>query len=204
MQGSAPLAHERSALAGGRPGARRRRHRGSPRSAISTSGTVVRLLCAYFAVAPSSHRIDDLRQRHSAPRALRLACIVPGARVSSGRGRKGPSAGATIALATALHLPPLPSSGVDAVRVFAKPRSARHGTNANSSAGQAASSTRGPASPRTAHRTGTAVRGRLAARPGALPPHAPPTERERQCGAGKTCCFLKMETATDLRDQEPS
>ena len=109
MQGSAPLAHERSALAGGRPGARRRRHRGSPRSAMSTSGTVVRLLCAYPAVVASSERIGDLRQRRSAPRAPRLPCIVPGARVSDGRGRKCPSAGAAIALATALHLPPLPS-----------------------------------------------------------------------------------------------
>ena len=32
--------------------------------------------------------------------------------------------------------------------------------------------------------TRTAVQDRLTARPGALPPRAPPTERERQCGAG--------------------
>ena len=138
IQGRATVAHERRALAARCPRAWRRRNRGSPRLAVGTSvgavGAQVGLLCAYLAVSASSDRIGDLRQRHSAPRALLLPCIVPGARVGSGRGRKGPSAGAAIAFATDLHLPPLPSSGVDAVRILAKTRSARHGTNANGSA----------------------------------------------------------------------
>ena len=160
-QSRAPLAHERGALTAGRPGARRRKHRDRPRPAVSTSGAVVRLLCTYSAIAPSSHRIDRLRQCRPAPRALRLRCVVPGARVGDGRSRKFPGALATIASTTALYLAPLPSFGVLAARVFATPRSARRGSDTSGSAD------------------------RLPARPGGLPPHAPPTERERKCGAGR-------------------
>ena len=160
-QSRAPLAHERGALTAGRPGARRRKHRDRPRPAVSTSGAVVRLLCAYSAITPSSHRIGRLRQCRPAPRALTLRCVVPGARVGNYRGREVPGALATIASTTALYLAPLPSFGVLAARVFAAPRSARRGSDTSGSAD------------------------RLPARPGGLPPHAPPTERERKCGAGR-------------------
>ena len=160
-QSRAPLAHERGALTTGRPGARCRKHRDRPRPAVSTGGGVVHLPCAQSANAPSSHRIGRLRQSRPAPRAPTLRCAVPGARVGECRGRELPGALTTIASTTALYLAPLPSFGVLAARVFAAPRSARHGNDTSSNADM------------------------LPAQPGGLPPHAPPTERERKCGAGR-------------------
>ena len=160
-QSRAPLAHERGALTAGRPGAHRRKHRDRPRPAVGTSSAVVHLPCAQSANAPSNHRIDRLRQSRPAPRAPTLRCAVPGARVGECRGRELPGARTTIASTTALYLTPLPSLGVRAARVFAAPRSARRGSDTSGSAD------------------------RLPARPGGLPPHAPPTERARKCGASR-------------------
>ena len=160
-QGHAPLAHERGALTAGRPGARRGKHRDGPRPAVRTNGAVVHLPCALFADAPSSHRIGRLRQSRQAPRTPTLRIAVLLARVFECRGRELPGARTTIASTTALYLTPLPSFFVHAARVFAAPRSARRGSDTSGSAD------------------------RLPARPGGLPPHAPPTERERKCGAGR-------------------